>query len=91
MRWSLSLDDICKCDGIVAHEYERPATYCLEQSRETDDDIALWFIDDPRQLTLHTNWNADTLGVLLDRTDVCSKSKTLAKRVQTAVPKFHHN
>ena len=84
MRWSLFYDDICKCDGIVAHAYERPASYCLESSQETVDDSALWFIDDPRQLTLHKNWNADTLDVLLGRTGICSKSKTLVTRQSCA-------
>ena len=33
----------------------------------------LWFIDDPRALTLRHNWRTDVLDILLERTEYCGK------------------
>ena len=76
LRWSLSYDDICYCQRVIA-----PTFISLEKCPKEDDQTCsdilscnLWFVDDPTLLTHSQNWNIKTLDQLLERTDYCGES-----------------
>ncbi len=69
MRWSLPKKELCFCQGVVAPVMVKS---CSTMEKEYSED-ELWFIDDPRELTLRHNWKKDILDDLLERTEYCGK------------------
>ncbi len=68
-RWSLPKKELCFCQGVVAPAMFKSCPTMEETYSEED----LWFIDDPRELTLRHNWKKDILDELLKRTEYCGK------------------
>ena len=73
MRWSLPYNrEICFCEGVVAHAYQRPSSLCGDSAVGTTED-AFWFTDDARQFTLHQNWYKDAMDSFLNRVEFCGR------------------
>ena len=72
-KWSLPKKEICLCQGVVAPVVTSTCS-AMEETFAKDD---LWFIDDPRELTLRHNWRTDVLDTLLERTEYCGIYKLL--------------
>ncbi|XP_072046700.1 C-type lectin mannose-binding isoform-like [Amphiura filiformis] len=63
LRWSLPFAELCLCQRMVAPVLKSPCP------QRVDGD--LWFVDDPRTLTMRHNWKKDILDELLNRTHRC--------------------
>ena len=76
-RWSLSYDELCYCQAVVAPRSQKTcqgkydATACPDVST-----CNLWFVDDPTPLTQRQNWNKGVLDRLLQRVYHRGKSYT---------------
>ena len=72
LRWSLSYDELCYCQAVVAPRSQKTcqgkydATACPDVLT-----CNLWFVDDPTPLTKRQNWNKEVLDRLLQRVDHC--------------------
>ncbi|XP_072017209.1 uncharacterized protein [Amphiura filiformis] len=67
LRWSLPFAEICLCQGVVAPIRGKT---CRRKDVHYEEG-ELWFVDDPRPLTMRHNWEKDILDDLLDRTTYC--------------------
>ncbi len=73
MKWSLPKKERCYCERVLTARWPKvEINTCppMEEAFAKDD---MWFIDDPRELTLPHNWRTDALDTLLERTEYCGK------------------
>ncbi|XP_072028212.1 hyalin-like [Amphiura filiformis] len=72
LRWSLSYNERCFCQAVVA---PRPPTQACNGVDEYAEDIKLWYVDDPRPLINRINWTKEALDKLLDRAEYCGRNE----------------
>ena len=75
-RWSMPLDERCKCLGVVAPEDRRPNRTCpLIRGDMNNPNDFWWFTDDDskKHLTNRDNWTPEMLNKLLKRVEYCSE------------------
>ena len=69
--WSLPIDERCLCQAVVA--INLPQT-CPSVNRDVYEDPAeFWFTNNKRNLIRRSNWNHETLNVLLERAEYCGE------------------
>ena len=66
-RWSLPSEERCHCTAVLAPKFMN--ANCSTGPREIG--MILWFVDNPKPLTNRSNWNAEMLNKLLERSEFC--------------------
>ena len=70
MRWAMPSFERCLCQGVIA---KKGATMCPLKEEEYGYDGKFWYTDEPKPLTVRSNWNPVKLNELLEREAICSK------------------
>ena len=71
LRWSLPKKERCYCQRIFTARWLKVEINSCPPMEEAFDNDDMWFIDEPRELTLPHNWRTDALDTLLERTEYC--------------------
>ena len=72
-RWSLPLNERCRCLWVVAPKIKSPSQSCPLGREYVKDPSELWFTDDEESLTTRSNWKPHLLDKLLERAEYCSE------------------
>ena len=76
LRWSLSYDEICYCQGVVAPRLSKTCSKEEELVCSDSTSCRLWLVEDPALFTQRRYWNKKALAQLLERADYCGKFTT---------------
>ena len=87
LRWGIASKDRCDCERVVAPKFKctqscaRKAPFA-GHNREV---IEMWYIDEPKLLTMTENWTQERMDELLERVDLCCKLIFLTRKTNFVV------